>query len=180
MRLKFLPFVISLALLVSLIALLPLLFGNQVSVVASGVLVGLFPGFGLGLVLSTCSYEEQAGSRALLFIPLAALLGMSMAVLCWVFASFVGATPMLLVLAYGAVNMFGAIVFFALVRKFYDVKVPNRKFLPVAGISAAIAFVLLFIPLTLFSHGVMTAAWVGCVGLGIARVAGRRKRSARA
>ena len=180
MRLKFLPFLISLALLVSLIALLPHLISGRESVSASGILVGLFPGFGLGLVLATCSFEEQSGSRGLLFVPLAALLGMSMAVLCWVFASFVGVKPIFLVLGYATVNILGAIAFFALVRKLYDVKIPNRKFLPVACVSAATALVLLFFPLTLFSHGLITAAWVGCVGIGIALIAGRRKRSARA
>jgi len=179
MRLKFLPFLISLISLVSLIALLPLLINGRESVSASGVLVGLFPGFGLGLVVATCSFEEQAGSRGLLFVPLAALLGMTMAVLCWVFASFVGAKSLPLVLGYGIVNLFGAITFFALVRKLYDIKVSSRKFLPVAGASAATALVLIFFPLTLFSHGVISAAWVGCVGVGLVLVSGRRKRIAR-
>ena len=180
MRLKFLPFLISLILLISLIALLPLLINTQESVSASGVIVGLFPGFGLGLVLATCSYEEQAGTRGLLLVPLAALLGMSMAVLCWLFASIVGAKPLLLVLGYGAVNLFGAFIFFALVRKLYATQVSNRKLLPAAYASAATALVLLFFPLTLFSHGLIAAAWVGCVGAGMAMVSGRRKRNARA
>ena len=180
MRLKFLPFLISLALLASLIALLPLLIDTRGSVSASGTLVGLFPGFGLGLVLATCSYEEQAGSRGMLFVPLAALLGMSMAVLCWVFATFVGAKPVLLALCYGAVNMFGAFVFFAVVRKIYATKVSNRKFLPAAGASAATALLLLFFPLTPLLHGIIAAAWVVCVGLGMVLISGRRKRNARA
>ncbi len=180
MRLKYLPFLISLALLASLIALLPILVGAQSSVSVNGALVGLFPGFGLGLVLATCSFEEHAGSRGLLFVPLAALLGMSMAVLCWVFASFVGAKPLLLTLGYGVVNMFGAFAFFALVRKLYASNVSNRKILPAVCASAAPALVLLFFPLTLFSHGIITAAWVCCVGVGMVMVSGRRKRHLRA
>ena len=180
MRLKFLPFLISLALLAGLIALLPLLINAQESVSASGTLVGLFPGFGLGLVLATCSFEEQAGSRGLLFVPLAALLGMLMAVLCWIFASFVGPKPLLLTLCYGAVNIFGALVFFALVRKIYATKVSNRKLLPAIGASAATAVLLLFFPLTPLLHGIIAAAWVVCVGLGAALISGRRKRNARA
>jgi|GEM_PF-2331774 len=177
MRLKFLPFLTSLVLLVSLIALLPLLVNAQESVSAIGALVGLFPGFGLGLVLATCSYEQQAGSRGLLFVPLAALLGMAMAVLCWVLASIVGAKPLPLALGYGAVNIFGALVFFALVRKLYATKVPNRKTLPAAYISAAPALVLLFFPLTLFTHGIISAVWVACVGVGMVLISGRRKRN---
>ena len=180
MRLKFLPFLISLALLAGLIALLPLLIEAQESVSASGTLVGLFPGFGLGLALATCSYDEQAGSRGLLFVPLAALLGMLMAVLCWAFASVVGAKPALLTLAYGAVNLLGAWLFFAIVRKIYAAKLPNRKVLLSACASAAAAIMLLFFPLTPFLHGVIAAAWVSCVGLGIVLISGRRKRSARA
>ena len=180
MRLKFLPFLISLALLAGLIALLPLLINAQESVSASGTLVGLFPGFGLGLLLATCSYEEQAGSRGLLFVPLAALLGMLMAVLCWVFASFVGAKPVLLALGYGVVNIFGAFVFFALVRKIYATKVSNRQVMPALGASAASALLLLFFPLTPLLHGIIAAAWVVCVGLGVAIISGRRKRVARA
>ena len=180
MRLKFVPFLISLVLLASLIVLLPLLFNIQESVSVNSTLIGLFPGFGLGLVLATCSYEQQAGSRGLLFVPLVTLLGMLMAVLCWLFASIVGAKPMLLVLGYAAVNMAGAWVFFALVRKIYDTKVPNRKILPAVYASAATALVLLFFPLTPVSHGVIAAAWVGCVGAGMLLISGRRKRNARA
>ncbi len=180
MRLKFLPFLISLALLAGLIALLPLLVDVQESVSASGTLVGLFPGFGLGLVLATCSYDEQAGSRGLLFVPLAALLGMLMAVLCWAFASIVGAKPTLLTLGYAAVNLFGAWVFFAIVRKIYVAKLSHRKVLLTACASAAATLTLLFFPLTPFLHGVIAAAWVSCVGLGIALISMRRKRRARA
>ncbi len=180
MRLKFLPFLISLVLLITLIVLLPLLFNAKESVSATGVMVGLFPGFGLGLVLATCSYEQQSGSKGLLFVPLATLLGMSMAVLCWLFASFVGDKPLLLVLGYGGVNVLGAFVFFALVRKLYATKASNRKIFPAAYASAAAALVLLFSPLTLFTHGLITAAWVACVGVGMMLISGRRKRNARA
>lgn len=180
MRLKFLPFLISLALLAALIALLPLLLNAKESVSATGTLVGLFPGFGLGVVLATCSYEEQAGSRGLLFVPVAALLGMTMAVLCWVFASVVGAKPLLLVLGYGLVNVFGAFVFFALVRKIYSTKVSNRKIVPAVFASAASALLLLFFPLTPLLHGIISAAWVVCVGVGMVLISGRRKRNARA
>lgn len=180
MRLKFLPFLISLALLVGLIVLLPFLINTEESVSASGALIGLFPGFGLGLVLATCSYGEQVGSRGLLFVPLTALLGMLMAVFCWVLAAVVGAKPWALVLGYGLVNIFGAFVLFALVRKIYVTKVPNRRILPAAYASAATALVLLFVPLTLVSHGVIAAAWVACVGIGMALISGRRKRIARA
>ena len=180
MRLKFLPFLISLALLASLIALLPLLIDSRDSVSASSTLVGLFPGFGLGVVLATCSYEEQAGSRSLLLVPLAALLGMLMAVLCWAFASFVGAQPLLLALGYGAVNAFGAFVFFAMVRKIYTTKVSSRRVVPAASASALSAVLLLFFPLTPLLHGMIAAAWVTCVGLGMVLISGRRKRNARA
>lgn len=180
MRLKFLPFLISLTLLVSFIGLMPLLIDTEESVSAGGALMGLLPGFGLGLVLATCSYGEQVGSRGLLFVPLVALLGMLMAVLCWVLASVVGAKPWLLVLGYGVVNIFGAFVFFALVRKLYATKVPNRKILPAACASAATALVLLFYPLTLVSHDMIAAAWVACMGVGMLLLSGRRKRNARA
>ena len=144
------------------------------------ILVGLFPGFGLGLVLATCSYEEQAGVRGLLFVPLAALLGMVMAVLCWVYASVVGAKPLLLTLGYGTVNIFGAFVFFALVRKIYATNVPTHKILPAACASAVGALFLLFSPLTPFLHGIVSAVWVVGVGVGILMISGRRKRNARA
>ena len=180
MRLKFLPFLISLALLASLIALLPLVLDSQNSVIASGTMAGLFPGLGLGVVLATCSYEEQAGSRALLFVPLAALLGMVMAVLCWIFASVVGAKPVLLALAYGSVNLFGAFVLFALARNIYASKISNRKVVPTACASAVSASLLLFFPLTPFLHGVIAAAWVACVGLGLVLISARRKRNSRA
>ena len=178
MRLKFVPFLISLVLLATLIVLLPLLLNAKESVSATGTLVGLFPGFGLGLVLATCSYEDQAGARGLLFVPLAALLGMVMALLCWVFASVVGAKPLLLVLGYGVVNVFGAFVFFALVRKIYATKVPTRKVLPAACASAVGALFLLFSPLTPFLHGIISALWVVCVGIGALMISGRRKRNA--
>ena len=179
MRLKFLPFLISLALLIGFIALLPLLINAQESVYAIGALLGLFPGFGLGLVVATCSYEQQAGSKGLLFVPLVAALGMSMAVLCWAFASFISVKPLLLVLGYGSVNLFGALVFFALVRKIYATKASNRKTLPAVWASAAGALVLLFFPLSLFTHALVSAAWVGCVGVGMALISGRRKRNTR-
>ena len=165
MRLKSLPFLISLVLLASLIALLPILFNIQESVSVNSALIGLFPGFGLGLVLATCSYEKQAAVKGLLFVPLASLLGMAMAILCWVLALIVGPKPLLLALGYGAVNVFGALVFFALVRKVYATKVVSRKTLPAACASAAPALMLLFFPLTLLMHGVISALWVACLGV---------------
>lgn len=180
MRLKLLPFLISLALLASLIALLPLLLDSETSVTASATMVGLFPGFGLGVVLATCSYEEQAGARGLIFVPLAALLGMVMAVLCWVFASVVGAKPLLLALTYGSANLSGAFVLFALARNIYATKFSNRKVVPAACASAVSALLLLFFPLTPFLHGVIAAGWVACVGSGMALVLWRRKSNARA
>ena len=160
----------------SLIALLPLLFDAQLSVSGNGVMMGIVPAFGLGLVLATCALEEQPGSRALVFLPLATLVGLSMAVLCWVYASLVGAKPLALVVGYSVVSMCGTHAFFALVRKLYDVKISNRKVLPIACASAVPTLALLIFPLTLYSHGGITAAWVACVGMGIAFISVRRKR----
>ncbi len=181
MRLKFFPFLISLALLSILISFLPILLANlQAPVSVCGAIVGLFPGFGLGLIFSICSIEGETSSRDLLSVLVAPLLSMIMAVLCWSFASFVSTKPLLLALSYGAVNMIGALALFALVRKLYDTKLSNRRVLPAAYAGAMSALVLLFFPLTLFTHGIISAAWVSCVGIGIVLICGRRKRNAQA
>jgi hypothetical protein len=180
MRLKNMPFLISLFLLVCLIGLLPWMLTRQESSSTLGAAVGLLPLFGLGVVLATCSSEEQSGKRGLLLVPASALLGALMAGLSWIYASTVGPQPQLLMLGYACVNVAGALSMFGLMRLIYLTKLSLRRARPVAVACATPALLLLVLPLTPTLHGFMTAIWVAFLGLGIAWLSRRRKRGARA
>jgi hypothetical protein len=176
MKLKYSAFLVSLALVVGLIGLLPMLLTIDGSASAMGTWVGLFPGFALGLILATCSGEEQAGSRGLLFVPMAAILGMLMAILCWLFASIIGEHRLGI---YALVNMLGVYAFFALIRQIYDTKTEYRKAHAIAFFAATPALLLLAVPLSPSVHGIIAALWVGFLGIGLAKLSGRRKRGVR-
>ena len=177
MRVKFVPFLISLSLLVGLLVLVPLLLTADLALRGNSAWLGLLPGFGLGLILATCSGEEQAGTRGLLFIPFSAMLGMSMAIVCWLFASFVGDSPILLTLIYGLVNALGGYAMFALIRKIYDTNLAFNQVIPAVIWTMFPAILLLLFSLTPFIHGLISAGWVAAFGIGVARLSGRRKRT---
>jgi hypothetical protein len=179
MRLKITPFLISLILLVGLLALVPVLLSLELNQANSSAWLGVLPGMGLGFILATCIAEEQAGSRGLLLIPLSTALGMLMAVLSWLFASITGDVPVLNALGYGVINVLGGFALFALIAKLYDIKLSQTQVIPIALVAALPALLLLIFPLSPTIHGAISAAWVAMIGLGVARIATRRKRGAR-
>jgi hypothetical protein len=179
MRLKITPFLISLVLLVGLLALVPVLLSLELRQATGSAWLGVLPGIGLGFILATCISEEQAGSRGLLLIPLSAALGMCMAILSWLFASITGDTAALNALGYGVINILGGFAIFGLIRKLYEIKLSQAQVTPIALSAGLPAALLLFLPLSPTVHGAISAAWVALIGLGVARIATRRKRGAR-
>jgi hypothetical protein len=177
MRVKFVPFLISLSLLVGLLVLVPLLLSPDLALRSNSAWLGVLPGFGLGLILATCSSEEQAGTRGLLFIPLSAMLGMTMAIICWVLSSFVGDSPMLLTLIYGLVNLLGGYAMFALIRRIYDTNLDFNHVIPVVVWTMFPSILLLLFSLTPFIHGLISAGWVAAFGVGVVRLSSMRKRT---
>lgn len=179
MKVKQLPFLISLFLLVILIVLSPVLFVFEGTTTATNSWIGLLPGFGLGTVLATCTNEDQASSRGLLFVPFAAALGLVMAVLAWSLVTLADSKMLWSALIYGAVNMGGVYAHFALIRYIYEADLDYSRAFWLGLVCASPAILLLFFPVSLLMHGIISAIWIAAFGLGIAKLTGRRKRTKR-
>lgn len=179
MKVKQLPFLISLALLVILIWLSPTLFVFEGNSASTGSWIGLLPGFGLGTVLATCTSEDQASSRGLLFIPLAAAFGLVMAVTAWSLTTLVQSNVVGSCLIYAVVNMAGVYAHFALIRYIYAADLPYSRAFWLGITCASPAILLLFFPVSLVMHGIISGIWVAVFGMGIAKFPGRRKRNKR-
>ena len=179
MKVKQIPFLISLFLLVILIVLSPILFVFEGTSAATGSWIGLLPGFGLGTVLATCTSEDQASSRGLLFVPLVAAMGLIMAVTTWLLTTLVGSHYLWSTLIYALTNMGGVYAHFAVIRYIYGTELLYSRALWLGIVCASPALLLLFFPVSLLMHGIISAIWIALFGLGIAKFTGRRKRSKR-
>lgn len=179
MKVNQLPFLISLALLVILIVLSPSLFAFEGASATTASWMGLLPGFGIGTILATCTNEEQASSRGLLFVPLAAAAGLVMAVVAWSLTSLADSHAVWSSLIYASVNFGGVYAYIGLIRYIYALELPYSRGTALGAICAIPAFLLLLFPVSLLMHGILSAIWVALFGLGIAKFSSRRKRTNR-
>lgn len=179
MKVRQIPFLISLALLVILIGLSPTLFLFDRNSATAGSWIGLLPGFGLGTVLATCTSEDQATSRGLLFVPLAAALGLVMAITAWSITTLAQSHALGAFFTYALVNSAGVYGYTALIRYIYAIDLSYTRAFWLGLACASPAIILLFLPVSLLIHGIISAIWVALFGMGIAKFSGQRKRSNR-
>jgi hypothetical protein len=159
--------------LVALLCALAIVFGGD-DTVQTAMILGLAPGFGLGLVIASCSAEDYAGARGLLLIPLLTLLGMAFSALAWMGVSLVDGHRVLVALIYAIAFALASACFFATVRAVYESKISLQYLAPVLAASTLCALPLLAFTLTPLLHGLVTALWLAVFGYGLARKSGRR------
>lgn len=174
MRLKIFPFLLSLALLVGLLLVLPttLQAGGDSSWTA---LLSLFPGLGLGLIIATYSAEEQALARALVFIPALGLVTTAMALTGWVVVTLFGEAVQVVAPVYILTSALGAYALSSLMRYVYQLKLEAGYAHHLALSSLLSVVPLLFAPLSPQTHGISAGLWVGMIGLVMAWRSGRKR-----
>ena len=174
MRLKISPFLLSLALLVGLLMMLPMTLqaGSDSSWTA---LLSLMPGLGLGLIIATYSAEEQALARALVFIPSCGLVTTAMALTGWVVVGLFGEDVHTVGSVYLLTSVLGAYALATLLRYVYQIKLDSAYAHHLALSSVLSVAPLLFAPLSPQTHGISAGLWVGMLGVYMAWRSGRKR-----
>jgi hypothetical protein len=177
MKLKTSPFLLSLTLLLGLIGLLPWIYRQSTDADLLMWILGVSPCFGLALVLSICAREDQAGPRGVIFCVAGAVLGLVLTIAHWLVSYVADARTVVLAVGIGLVQGLSVYGVFVLLRHIYESNISYHHAHPIAALCGASALLLLVYPYTLMTQGMLGFVWVLVLGVGLLKLAGRRRTS---